>query len=299
MDVAKSASEVPKRKKVLWDYVLEPVNKATYWDHAALGTEERRVQAKRSFLVVGCTEQGRRPLKVDKDDGDELVRNEKFCTKSKLSTEAASRREGSKGVRCAERGGSAMMLWQHEFYYVLEIEETTGRGKAPPKPYLYQALQFSIGRDLPDDEKKGMSRKQLGEMYVQGVAYAPARNIRMYSTREKGYLFHTDWNDSDARTGLFWRCPEVVRVDNSTAWRAMSKVLTSVPRVVHPDDVYSGATLYSGMNLDSPSQCFFIDVNSNLFKGPICHYSYSVLCTCLDSRLTFFVRYMFVLGIVT
>ena len=128
MDVAKSASEVPKRKKVLWDYVLEPVNKATYWDHAALGTEERRVQAKRSFLVVGCTEQGRRPLKVDKDDGDELVRNEKFCTKSKFSTEAASRREGSKGVRCAERGGSAMMLWQHEFYYLLEIEETTGRG---------------------------------------------------------------------------------------------------------------------------------------------------------------------------
>jgi hypothetical protein len=249
MDVAKSASEVPKRKKVLWDYVLEPVNKATYWDHAALGTEERRVQAKRSFLVVGCTEQGRRPLKVDKDDGDELVRNEKFCTKSKLSTEAASRREGSKGVRCAERGGSAMMLWQHEFYYVLEIEETTGRGKAPPKPYLYQALQFSIGRDLPDDEKKGMSRKQLGEMYVQGVAYAPARNIRMYSTREKGYLFHTDWNDSDARTGLFWRCPEVVRVDNSTAWRAMSKVLTSVPRVVHPDDVYSGAVHVAGRDL--------------------------------------------------
>ena len=99
MDVAKSASEVPKRKKVLWDYVLEPVNKATYWDHEALGTEERRVQAKRSFLVVGCMKQGRRPLKVDKDDGDELVRNEKFCTKSKFSTEAASRREGSKGVR--------------------------------------------------------------------------------------------------------------------------------------------------------------------------------------------------------
>ena len=169
MDVAKSASEVPKRKKVLWDYVLEPVNKATYWDHAALGTEERRVQAQRTFLVVGATDEGKRPLEVDKDDGDEIR------AKSKFSTEAASIQGSIKGVRCAERGGSAMMLWQHEFYYVLEKEETTGRGNAPPQPYLYQALQFSIGRDLPDDKKKGMSRKKLGEMYVQGVAYARER----------------------------------------------------------------------------------------------------------------------------
>ncbi len=86
---------------------------------------------------------------------------------------------------------------------MLEIEETSGRNKASPKPYLHQALKFSIGRDLPDEEKNGMSRKQLGEMYVQGVAYAPARNIRMYSKQEKGYLFHTDYNDSDARTDLF------------------------------------------------------------------------------------------------
>jgi hypothetical protein len=91
--------------------VLESENKATYWDHAALGTEERRVQAKRTFLVVGATEQGRRQLKVDKDDGDESGCNVKICTKSKLSTEAASRQEGGKGVRCAERGGSAMMVF--------------------------------------------------------------------------------------------------------------------------------------------------------------------------------------------
>jgi hypothetical protein len=40
---------------------------------------------------------------------------------------------------------------------------------------------------------------------------------------------------------LFWKCPEVVRINNCTAWRAMSTVLTAIPRVVHPDDVYSGA----------------------------------------------------------
>jgi hypothetical protein len=43
----------------------------------------------------------------------------------------------------------------------------------------------------------------------------------MYGTRDQGYMFHTDSNDKDARTGLFWRCPEVVRVDNSQAWREM------------------------------------------------------------------------------
>jgi hypothetical protein len=74
---------------------------------------------------------------------------------------------------------------------------------------------------------------------VLGVAYAPALDIR----REKGYLFHTDINDTDARTGLFWKCPELVRVDNSTAWRAMSSVLTVIPRVVHPNDVYSAVVL--------------------------------------------------------
>jgi hypothetical protein len=59
-------------------------------------------------------------------------------------------------------------------------------------------------------------------------------------------LFHTEVNDTDARTGLFWKCPEVVRVDNSTAWRAMSSVLTDIPRVVHPDDVYSGEVHVAG-----------------------------------------------------
>ncbi len=47
MEAAESVQEVSKRKKVRWEYVLEPVNKATYWDHAALPTEERRSKAKR------------------------------------------------------------------------------------------------------------------------------------------------------------------------------------------------------------------------------------------------------------
>ena len=148
------------------------------------------------------------------------------------------------GDRCAERPGTGMLLWQHEFYFVLERD-----GRPPPKPYIYQAIEFRKGFDLPAIEKENMTKKQLRETWVLGVAYAPAHVIRKHSKRVKGYLFHTEYNDTDARTGLFWNCPEVVRVDNSKAWRALSKVLTTVPRVVHPDDVYSGAVHVAGRDL--------------------------------------------------
>ena len=81
------------------------------------------------------------------------------------------------GERCAERGGSGMLLWQHEFYYVLEKEEQSRRRHGPPTPYLYQALEFRKGSDLPEEERVGMTRKLLREMWVLGVAYAPALNV--------------------------------------------------------------------------------------------------------------------------
>ena len=148
------------------------------------------------------------------------------------------------GERCAERPGSGMLLWQHEYYFV--IEKYNG---GPPRPYIYQAVEFRKGSELPEIEKENMSRNQLRATWVLGVAYAPALDIRKQSRREKGYLFHNDDSEKDARTGLFWKCPEVVRVDNSTAWRAMSSVLGVVPRVVHPDDVYSGEVHVAGRDL--------------------------------------------------
>ena len=57
MEAADSVPEVSKRKKVRWEYVVEPLNKATYWDHAALPAEERRSKAKRVFLVAETKEQ--------------------------------------------------------------------------------------------------------------------------------------------------------------------------------------------------------------------------------------------------
>ncbi len=66
-------------------------------------------------------------------------------------------------MRCAERTGSGLMLRQHEFFMVVERDPYRGC----PKPYLYQALEFRVGSQMPPEEfkalkKKGSRQKQLG-----------------------------------------------------------------------------------------------------------------------------------------
>ncbi len=119
-------------------------------------------------------------------------------------------------MRYAERKGTSMMLWQHEFYMVIEPSP-----RGPPKLYVYQALEFRVGVHLPEDEVERMGRNQQKEVWVCGVAYAPALVVRKMNAAEmkKGYLFHTEWNEGDGDKSLFGQCPELVRVDNCTAWR--------------------------------------------------------------------------------
>ena len=67
---------------------------------------------------------------------------------------------------------------------------------------------------------------------------------------------------------LFWKCPEVVRINNCTAWRAMSTVLTAIPRVVHLDDVYSGAVHVAGRDLHYVcSMCCYENIAKSTKKG--------------------------------
>jgi len=203
---------------VRWEYVLEPVNKPTYWDHEALSTGGRRVRGKdtdattipereslsRKGLMAPPIAEGSR--KEDDDDDNvpiyKLLQKTALVAREKTPLAEKSKRERKKikGVRCAERGGSSMLLWLHEYYFVLERDQLCRRLHAPPKPYLYQAMEFRNGSDLPEEAKVGMTRKQLCEMWVLGVAYAPAANVRMYGTRDQGFLFHNDFNDADART---------------------------------------------------------------------------------------------------
>ena len=145
-------------------------------------------------------------------------------------------------LRCAERIGTCLMLWKHEFYMVLE--PTYGA-------YVYQALEFKVGTRLPSEEVQGSSTKEKKEIWVCGVAYAPALHVRKFNKVEqrKGYLFHTTFDDGDGDIALFGKCPEVVRVDNCTAWRPMSSVLATIPRVVHPEDVKTRVIHVAGREL--------------------------------------------------
>ena len=149
MEGAETVPQRTKRTKVLWVYVLEPLDKATYWDHAPLPTEERRTLSRRSLIVA---ELKKEPSAKEEELGD--VHINKSDMKTKVSREPQFGKNSFRGVRCAERGVSSILLWQHEFYYVLEQEELSRRQLAPPKPYLYQALEFRIGCDLPDEEKQ-------------------------------------------------------------------------------------------------------------------------------------------------
>ncbi len=119
-------------------------------------------------------------------------------------------------MRCAERKGTAMMLWQHEFFMVIE--------PALEYVYVYQALEFRLGVHLHEDEVERMVRNQLKEVWVCGVAYAPALVVRKLKAAEmkKGYLFHTEWDNGDADKSLFGDCPELVRVDNCRNEKGLS-----------------------------------------------------------------------------
>jgi hypothetical protein len=71
MEELKKEELSEKRKRVRWEYVLEPENKPTYWDHAALSTEERRARGRRTYLVKEpkLVEEG---VNVESDDDEPI-----------------------------------------------------------------------------------------------------------------------------------------------------------------------------------------------------------------------------------
>jgi hypothetical protein len=140
-------------------------------------------------------------------------------------------RRPESGIRCAGRSNTTRLLWLHEFFVVHE-----GTRRKPVK-YIYQALQFLLGAHLPTGVVENMTDKMRCAIWVLGICHIPADHIRHYSRRNKGYIFHTELNDADARTELFGCCSEVVRLDNCLKWHQMKDVSTEVPRVVHEADV--------------------------------------------------------------
>ncbi len=67
--------------------------------------------------------------------------------------------------------------------------------------------------------------------------------------RERVICFTPFFNDGDGDKALFGNCPEVGRVDNCTAWRPMSSVLATIPRIIHPEDVKTRVIHVAGRQL--------------------------------------------------
>ena len=51
--------------------------------------------------------------------------------------------------------------------------------------YLYQAVEFRVGSNLAADEVEGTTLKQRKEVWVLGVAYAPALHGRKFDKAEQ------------------------------------------------------------------------------------------------------------------
>ena len=141
MGELKKEQQSGKRKNVRWEYVLEPENKPMYWDHAALSTEERRARGRRNVFVqtkpesqeqedaqtkpemLSSSSKGQLEQPCEKeilkgDDDDDNVPIYKLLNKTPLSSRVNTPAvKNMKGVRCAERGMSAMLLWPHELVF--------------------------------------------------------------------------------------------------------------------------------------------------------------------------------------
>ena len=153
-------------------------------------------------------------------------------TKSVVAEQVEGNIFAEQGIRCAGRNRTSRLLWLHEYFRVYERAHSKNKF-----PYIYQALQFRVGDHLPEGTVEDMSETMCREIWVLGVCYIPAQNVRKYSKRVKGYIFHTELNDNDADKALYGVCPEIVRLENCLKWHPMSTVSIDVPRIVHADDV--------------------------------------------------------------
>jgi hypothetical protein len=135
------------------------------------------------------------------------------------------------GIRCAGRKGTTRLVWLHEFFVVHEGTKHKRNCR------IYQALQFLLGSHLPEGQVAHMTDETRRDIWVLGVCHVPSQDVRQHCTSTRGYLFHNEFNDGDARTALLGNCPELVRVDNNLKWHNIHAISTDVPRVVHPDDI--------------------------------------------------------------
>jgi hypothetical protein len=146
--------------------------------------------------------------------------------------------------------GTPIALWLHDFFAVYARKR---EGKTAKKEVeIYQALEFRKGCDMPVEYREGLSEKELEDIWVHGVYYAPASVIRRANAelRKDRFIFQKDnsdeWEPCPQYRAALGNCPELVRVENCFCWTAMADVLHLLPRVVHPVDVQRHETCMNG-----------------------------------------------------
>jgi len=144
--------------------------------------------------------------------------------------------------------GTLVTLWMHEYFAVFNNKRTKGNRQMD----LYQAVDFRTGRDMPAECKLGLSDKELAQIWVKGLYFAPASRIRRarQDLPKDRYIFQKDtaedWEPSVQYRAELGNCPELVMVTNCTMWHPMSDVLHMLPRVVHPVDVQTHRVYVNG-----------------------------------------------------
>ena len=147
--------------------------------------------------------------------------------------------------------GTSIPLWKHEFYAVCK---TKGKFNGSKDVYIYQALEFRAGSEMPLQCRNGLSAKQLAEIWVQGVYFASASDVRRSNPelRKDRFIFQKnnadDWEPCPQYKAALGKCPELVKVENCLSWSPMSEVLNMLPRVVHPIDVQTNSVYVNGRN---------------------------------------------------
>ena len=147
------------------------------------------------------------------------------------------------------RKGNLVALWIHEFFAV-HTNKVKSKGKLQLD--IYQAMEFSLGGDMPVQCRIGLSEKQLSEIWVKGRYFAPAARIRRANPelRKDRFIFQKDtaldWEPAVQYKAELGKCPELVMVSNCHMWHPMCDVLPMLPRVVHPVDVQTHRVYVNG-----------------------------------------------------
>ncbi len=145
--------------------------------------------------------------------------------------------------------GMLFTIWIHEYFAVYKNKV---KSKAKRELDIYQVIEFRIGGDMPPQCKLGLSEKELAQVWVLGVYYAPAARIRranQFLLKDR-YIFQKDtaldWEPAVQYRTEMGNCPELVMVTNCTMWHPMCDVLQILPRVVHPVDVQTHRVYVNG-----------------------------------------------------